>query len=390
LYGNEIQETKAQFSYVFCFFTEELLVFILQAINRGIPPWLLPICQDYLNIHRDVFKMRLLGPFSSTGEFEISDNPAFGKGSALYDQLLVHKNDRRKKFILHTFHNWMASFLRGDPLVYLPRAVGGLNVPWPHSFDELAELVVNNVDPIIAKIYQTLSEGDSPPLLYHVLTRRMSTGASARGIIDPMTPFAVVQYATIATSQFQDRCKTLDDFLAEVQSKKSYTCTYKDALRYARASGYVSFGTIADNLDRMTAMRVSLAAAAGAFPLEDVLSVARTRRPTPIEVLDHFVKVELPQARRLYGIDPKDLKPDAESVQKIRAWIKASAPNFIGTMKKGWVPAEAITDSLNGMTVAMPPKMGLPVILGSIEDRHVALQEGHSATVISRKRLRTT
>jgi hypothetical protein len=284
----------------------------------------------------------------------------------------------------------MASFLRGDPLVYLPRAVGGLNVPWPHSFDELAETIIDKVDPIVSMIYKTLSKGDNPPLLYHVLTRRMSTGASARGIIDPMTPFATVQYATIATSQFQDRSKTLDDFLAEVQSKKSYACTHKDALRYARASGYVSFGTIADNLDRMTAMRVSLAAAAGAFPLEEILPVARERRPTPVEVLNNFVKVELPQARRLYGIDPMDLKPDADSVQEFRAWIKASAPNFIGTMKKGWVPAEAITDSLNGMSVDMPPKMGLPAIAGSIEDRHVALQEGYNATVISRKRLRTT
>jgi hypothetical protein len=216
----------------------------------------------------------------------------------------------------------------------------------------------------------------------------MSTGASARGIIDPMTPFATVQYAMIATSQFQDRSKTLDDFLAEVQSKKSYACTHKDAMRFARASGYVSFGTIADNLDRMTAMRVSLAAAAGAFPLEEVLVVDRERRPTPIEVLDNFVKVELPQARRLYGIDPKDLKPNADSVQKFRAWIKATAPNFIGTMKRGWVPAEAVTDSLNAMSVRMPPEMGLPVVKGSVADRHVALQEGYSASVISRRRLR--
>jgi hypothetical protein len=366
------------------------LVLVPGALNRGVAPWQLPPDEDHLNIHRDIVKMRLLGPFTSTGEFEISDNPAFGKGGALYEQLLVHKDERRKDFLLHTFNNWMASFLRGDPLVYLPRAVGGLNVPWPHSFDELAELIIDKVDMVIAKMYVTLSQGDNPPFLYHVLTRRMSTGASSRGIIDPMTPFATVQYATIATSQYQDKSRDLDSFLAEVQSKKSYACTHKDALLFARRSGFVSFGNIADNLDRMTAMRVSLAAAAGAFPLEDVLTVRRERRPTPTEVLDNFVKVELPQARRLYGINPEDLRPDGDSVQKFTAWVKARAPNFTGTMKKGWVPARAITDSLNGMTVHMPPETGLPAILGSVIDEHVALQEGYAASVISRKRLRTT
>jgi hypothetical protein len=389
-YGNEIQETKAQWSQQFVLFCEEMLVWVPEAINRGIPPWKLPPDEDHLNLHRDIIKMRFLGPFSSTGEFEISDNPAYGKGGALHEQLLVHKDTERKTFLLHTFSHWMASFLREDPLVYLPRAVGGLNVPWPHGFDELAELVADKVDPLIAKIYTTLSSEDDPPLVYHVLTRRMSTGASARGIIDPMTPMAVAQYAAIATSQFQDEAKTLDNFLAEVQSKKSYDCTHKDALRFARSSGYVSFGTIADNLDRMTAMRVSLAAAAGAFPLEEVLTVERERRPTPVEVLDQFIKVELPQSRRLYGIDPQDLKPDGDSVQKFTAWIKARAPNFISTMKKGWVPARAITDSLNGMTVKMPPPMGESIVMGSTADNFVQPQEGYSASVVSRKRLRST
>jgi len=389
-FGNEIQETKAQFSRVFVTFCEELLVYIDQAINRGVPPWSLADEEDHLNIHRDIVKMRLLAPFCSTGEFEISNNPALGKGSALYEQLLVHKNEERKNFLLHTFNNWMSSFLREDPLVYLPRAVGGLNVPWPHSFDKLADYVIDNVDPVISMIYWTLSNKDDPPLLYHVLTRRMSTGASARGIIDPMTPFATVQYAQIAGNQFLDQSRTLDWFLNDIQSKKTYPCTYKDALSHAKRCGYVSFGTIADNLDRMTAMRISLAAAAGAFPLEDVITVGRERRPTPREVLQTFIDYELPQARRLYGADPKDLKPTGESVQAFRDWIKAGAPNFISTMRKGWVPSSAVTDSLNGMTIDMPPKVDDKEVPGSIKDPHFEVQEGYAATVVSRKRLRTT
>jgi hypothetical protein len=389
-YGNEIQETKAQFSVHFMTFCEEMLVYVTKAINRGIPPWKLPDDEDHLNIHRDTVKMRLLAPFSSTGEFQISDNPAFGKGSALYDQLLVHKNEERKNFILHTFNNWMASFLREDPLVYLPRCVGGLNVPWPHSWKELADYVIDNVDPILSMVYLTLSKQGDPPLLFHVLTRRMSTGASARGIIDPMTPMATVQYAQIAGSQFQDQSKELDWFLADVQSKKSYPCSYKDALANARRQGYVSYSTIADNLDRMTAMRVSLAAAAGAFPLEDVVQVSRERRPTPKEVLQTFINDELPHSRRLYGADPSDLKPTADSVAELRKWILAGAPNFISTMKKGWVPASAVTDSLNGMTIAMPPKVDAKPVPGSQDDEHFSPQEGYTASVISRKRLRSS
>jgi hypothetical protein len=385
-YGNAINSDKAQFSYYFVWFCEEILRYREGTINSGSPPWQLKTDK----IHLDVVKMRLLSPFASTGDFDIKRNPAFGKGNALYEQLLNIREGEKKRseFLLHTFNNWMSSFLRDDPWVYLPRSVGGCNVPWPHSWQELYERIVAECPPYAMKLYSALNCGEGePPLLLHVLARKMSSGASARGIIDPMNLEGIVQTAMISGLQFQDKSKNLDWFLADIQSKRSYTCNYKDALRHARASGFVSVANIAENLDRVSTMRLLFAYASGAMgdPTEFV-ETARDRVPLPSEVLTEFIH-EIENCKRLAGASPADLTLNPEDVDQFRGWVLRGAPNFVASMSKSWIPKEALVDSMNGMTIRMPPKLR-DIIPGSVNDPHIDIQSGPAAETISRKRKR--
>jgi hypothetical protein len=388
-YGNEIQETKAQFSYNFCFFTEELLVYIPEAIGLGKAPWELKDDEDHLQIHRDILKMRLLSPYSSTGSFDIQKNPAFGKGSTLHSHLLYHKNECRKQFFLHTFNNWMASFLGQDPLVYLPRVVGGCNVPYPGTWDELAERVLAECHPALSKIYQTMSESDEENVTLHVLVRAMSTGNSSRGIVDPTTTFAATQYMALAKNQFGDQLKTTEQLLAEIQSTKSYQCSYHDAIAYAKRLGMMSTGDILENIDRMTAMRITFACAAGLIPVEEILAVRRDRVPTPSEVLDEFLTQELPHVQNLYRFDPSVVKATPESLSALETWIRKGAPNFVPKMRGEWVPGIAVMDSMVGMSIPFShPQNRKRKIPGSIDDENIDIYPGYAATVISRKRHR--
>jgi hypothetical protein len=385
-YGNDINADKAQFSYYFIWFCEEVLRYRGATINSGLPPW--KVTTD--KIHLDVVKMRLLSPFASTGDFDLKRNPAFGKGNALYDQLLNIKEEEKERsdFLLHTFNNWMSSFLRDDPWVYMPRAVGGCNVPWPHSWNELYERIKAECHPYAMKLYAALKNASGePPLLLHVLTRKMSSGASARGIIDPMNLEGIVQTAMIAGLQFQDKSKTLDWFLADIQSKRDYECSFKDALHHARVSGYVSFGNIAENLDRVTTMRLLFAYASGAMgDSSGFVEAAHERVPLPGEILTEFIE-EIENCKRLVGATPADLTLTSDDVDQFRKWVLQGAPNFVAAMSQSWIPKEALVDSMNGMTIHMPPKLRI-IIPGSVNDPHIDIQMGPAAETISRQRQR--
>jgi len=385
-YGNDINFTKAQFSKSFCWFCEEVLRYREGTINSGKAPW--ELSTDH--IHLDVVKMRLLAPFASTGDFDLKRNPAFGKGDALYDQLLnlSAEEKTRKEYLLSTFNNWMSSFLQDDPWVYLPRVVGGCNVPWPGTQQELYRRIVSECPTYSMKLYSALSrQGEEIPLLLHVLTRRMSTGSSARGIIDPMNLEGIVQTAYITGSQFQDRSKKLEWFLADIQSKVSYPCSFKDALKHARKCGYISVANMAENLDRLSAMRYFFASASGVFgEPEDFLEVSKERIPTPSEIVNDF-KQELLESKRLVGIYPNDLKVTPEEVIAFKEWVLSGAPNFVAQMSNYWIPREALVNSMNGMTIRMPPQFSR-ILPGSEADPHIDIQTGPAALVISRRRQR--
>jgi hypothetical protein len=388
-YGNEINESKSQYSTIFVWYCEELLRYRQKSIGCGRPPWLSNYQEE--NVHLDVVKMRLLSPFASTSSDQRDEkNPAIGKGDALWEFFSNIQRVEIKDFVRHTYFNWMSSFISEDPMIFLPKVVGGCNVPFVGDRKELFRKIIDHTGPIIATIYRKLRYEMDPPFLFSVLTRRMSTGNTARGVIDPMTHSAVAQYAHIAFQQFQDQAKDLDFFLKELQESKSYPVSKKDALREAKRRGFISYGGIADNLDRLTAMRIMFAAAAGAFPLEEILPSKRERLPTPSQVLKEFTRYELPRASRLYGATPEDFQVSPEDVTSFRDWILEGAPSFVSHLKQYWVPSESITDSLNGMSVRIPHvaynKRAIP---GSVNDEsRDPTMVGYASTVISLKRLK--
>jgi hypothetical protein len=383
-YSNEINESKTQWSDIFVWYCEELLVYREGSIGIGKAPWQVEYAE---RVHHDVCKMRLLSPFSSvSGDQMDQKNPALGKGDALWEFLQNCRRQKLKDFILYTYKNWMSSFIKDDPLVFLPRVVGGNNVPYGGSRKELYERCMAS-SPFIATLYYHLRYTTDPPYVLGVITSRMSSGMTTRGVIDKTNSLVVAQYAHIAFNQFRDSARTLDSFLEELRGRKSYEVSYKDALRYARQSGFISYGGIADTLDRITAVRMSLAAAAGAYDLEQILPSKVERLPSPSEVLERFIKDELPQASGHSGLQRGDFVTTPEHVKRFREWVLDGSPNFTSSIKRYWVPSKALTDSLNGMSVKIPYSRPERVIPGSLEDEHRdPHKRGRDTQIISARR----
>jgi len=367
-YGNEIRYDKAQYSRIFVWYCEEIVRYIAKSVGMGRAPW--QVDYETENLHLDVVKMRLLSPFSSASDDQSSEkNPAYGKGGALWEFITNVKREKIVDFIRHTFFNWMSSYLSDDPMKFLPRVCGGNNVPYVGDRQELFERIMDTTGPLIATIYRKLRYDVEPPPLYSIIVSRMATGNVARGVIDPISFSLSAQFAAIAFAQFRDKAKTIDDFLQELQAQKSYTVGPKDAIRYARSSGYLTYHDIVENLDRLTSMRICMACAAGAFELEDILPSRSKRLQSPSQVLHQFVDEELPSSRRLYGASKDDFVVSAEDVSSFREWILAGNPSFVLKERRYWVPKESVTDSLMGMKVDLPfrpQKAG--TVLGSEQD----------------------
>jgi hypothetical protein len=366
-YGNEINYDKAQFSTIFVWYCEEVIRFIAKSVGCGKPPW--KVDYQTQNLHLDVLKMRLLSPFSSTSNDQGTEkNPALGKGDALWEFLQNSRREEIKNFVLHTFHNWMSSYLHDDPMIFLPKVCGGNNVPFIGDREELFGRIMDRTGPIIATIFNKLKNEEDPPPLFSVIVSRMATGNVARGVIDPITFSLTAQFAAIAFAQFKDRARTLSSFLEELQEKKSYAVAPKDAISYARSQGYLSYNDIVENLDRLTAMRVSMAAAAGAVELDDVLPSRSKRLQSPSQILHQFVDEELPNSRQLYGASKDDFVIKPEDINAFREWILSGNPNFTAKQRSIWVPQESVTDSLLGMSVPLPFNVPSRTIPGSLED----------------------
>jgi hypothetical protein len=352
-YGNEIRYDKAQYSQIFVWYCEEVLRYLPNSIGMGRAPW--QVDYETQNIHIDVVKMRLLSPFSSTANDQGSEkNPAMGKGDALWEFIPNIKRAEIVTFVRHTFLNWMSSYLSDDPLKFLPRACGGNNVPYVGDRQELYESIIDRNGPIIATIYRKLRFEAEPPPLFSVIVSRMASGNVARGVIDPISFSLSAQFATIAFAQFRDRARTLESFLEELQGQKSYTVSPKDAIRYARSQGYLNYHDIVENLDRLTTMRIAMACAAGAVSLDDILPARRKRLQSPSQVLAQFVDEELPNSHRLYGASKGDFNASADDLHAFREWILDGNPNFVISQRQYWVPRDAVTDSLMGMSVKLP------------------------------------
>jgi hypothetical protein len=218
----------------------------------------------------------------------------------------------------------------------------------------------------------------------------MSTGNTARGVIDPISFSLTAQYAAIAFAQFRGKAKTLEQLLEELQATKSYTVGPKDAIRYARSQGYLNYNDIVENLDRLTSVRITMACAAGAFELEDILPSRRKILQSPTEVLQQFVAEELPHSHRLYGASKDDFVVSTDDINAFREWILEGNPNFVISQKQYWVPKKSVTDSLMGMRVDLPyDPSRIRVVPGSEQDRGRKRENTFSqGRVISPKRRR--
>jgi hypothetical protein len=387
-YGNVINRTKAQYSEILAWYCEEILRWVPQSIGCGKAPWQV----DYKtrNIHLDVAKMRLLSPFSGTSNDQASEkNPAYGKGDALWEFLQNIKRTKLVEFIRNTFFNWMSSFISDDPMKFLPRVCGGNNVPYVGNRQELFESIMATTGPIIATIYRKLRYGTEPPPLYGVIVSRMASGNVTRGVIDPISFSLTAQFAAIAFAQFQGKTRTIESFLQELGKKKSYPVGHKDAIRYARAQGYLSYNDIIESLDRLTTIRVTMASAAGLININEILPSKNRRLLSPSEVLRQFVDEELPHSRRLYGASKSDFDLSPEDIMSFRAWILEGSPNFVAMQQQVWVPKDSVTDSLMGMKVDIPYRKPVREVPGSELDRGRKRQnDDKSGRFISPKRRR--
>jgi hypothetical protein len=384
-FGHEIHPTKPQWSQIWVSYCEESLRLIPEIIGSGKAPWQLKY--ESQHIHVDTFKLRLLMPFSSVdNNMDRDKNPAAGKGDALWSQILRCKRPKLVKHIKNTFRVLMADYLGRDPMVFLPRIVGGLNIPFCGEPEELYRKILDRNGTKIAAIYKELRFGNDPFPLFSSLTRKMSSGGSSRGLIDPSSQYMIIQYGEILFKQWEDRAKSLEQLRDILQSKKTYPISFGDAKRFARKSGYISFSEIADSLDRISAIRISIACASGAVRFDEISTSTRDRLPSPSEVLDDFINFEVERQNRAYKIKQDLFTVSAEDCELFRKWILNGNPNFSVRAQGLWVPKNALVDSLNGMTISMPykPSRAIP---GSSEDPYVGSDfQTPAAFVISRKR----
>jgi hypothetical protein len=367
-YGNVIHKEKSQWSQIFVWYCEEMLRWLSRSVGMGLAPWQV----DYYLacIHVDIVKMRLLSPFSGTSNDQGSEkNPALGKGDALWEFIQNIKRDEIVNFVRHTFFNWMSSYLSDDPLTFLPKVLGGNNVPFIGDREELYGRIMNRTGPIIAALYRSVRFTEESPPLVSVILSRMSSGNVARGIIDPLSFSLATQFAVIAFSQFRDKTRTLDSFLIELQGTKTYAVSHRDASRYARSKGYLNFKDILESLDRLTSMRISMACSVGLFDLDKVLPTRQKFLQSPSQVLRQFVDDELPNSCRLYGASKDNFVASVEDVLSFKKWILEGAPNFITPERSVWVPKKSVTDSLMGMSIDLPYNPSVEgMVPGSIID----------------------
>jgi hypothetical protein len=389
-YGNVIQESKTLFSRYCAFFTEEVLRNNPHAIGIGKSPW-----ENHDNvpnydggIHVDVIKLRLLSPFGlqSIMADDSYKNPAIGKANALKNVFRWFPNDRMKYVASCRFNQWMSSFTGGHPSVFLPRWMGGYGFPWLGQRDELASLLITNCHSAIIRIAtMKLNIQEDYPTVIDFITRRMATGNTVRGLLDPLPYLLSDQYLNLTLQAWGDQCRNFQSLAEELQSKKSYEVRSRDIHRYAKSIGYSGSHDIVDTLDRLTAIRIGMVASIGLLSVEDVIPSHDKKLPNPNEVLDNFMENEIGYFNEA-SFRREQLDPTQEDYAVFRSWVLKGMDDAPVNNNQIFIPARAITDSLNGMTIPLPYKPPENIIKGSVmdEDREVIL--GYIAQMVDLRR----
>jgi len=372
-FGNIINVSKAAWSKKIAWYCEEMISLIPTSIGVGKSSWQLDY--ELQDVHVDVVKLRLLSPFASVSmmQDELHKNPAIGKGNALVKVLNWYPRQEVKDYCLNRFTIWMSEFIKHDPLVYIPRIIGGYGLPYLGDRYKLFEEVLDLYGPTLIGVYGQLRH----ELTYHgaidFLVRRMATGISVRGLLDPMTFLLSAQFANLAFAQFKNKCRNFSSFKDELQDGKSYEISNKDVLRYINSKGFLAYNQIAENLDRLTAMRVSIGVAAGFFELTEVIPEKRNYIPPPNEIFWKFFNEEVQERVWTADFKIKDLKVTPELFKEFRDWIiYEDCEAWVSPQRLLWIPREALIDSLNGMTVHLPYNPSIETddnpVPGSIKD----------------------
>jgi hypothetical protein len=385
-FGNDINKSKTIFSSLCNFFAEEVILVDHKFVGCGKSPWE----KGGDGLHVDNIKLRLLSPFGVQSLMSESTfkNPSIGKANALKNVFSWFPNQAMKDVAQNRFGRWMSDYIRDDPLIYMPRKLGGYGLPFKGNLCDLLTAIVDKVDPAYMRIFELVSdkEVDYHSYLDFVL-KRMASGNTVRGLLDPMSYELTAQYGALAVSAYSSRCKYFRDFATELQAKKSWTISGKDIFRYIRQCGYMGYHDIADSLDRLTAFRIAFVAAAGHLPLEEFIPQRDSDLPTPSEVLTNFVEKEV-KAYRVGGFSPELLNTTATSYWKFREWLLGGMKDIPLRERQIFVPAESITDSLAGMRIPIPYVAPKVPVKGTVGDFDVdPTIEGWTTQVVSLRRV---
>jgi hypothetical protein len=282
----------------------------------------------------------------------------------------------------------MSDYIRDDPLIYMPRKLGGYGIPYTGNLCDLLSAIVDKVDPAYLRIFELVSdkEVDYHSYLDFVL-KRMASGNTVRGLLDPMSYELTAQYSALAVSAYSSRCRYFNDFALKLQSKKTWKVSGKDIFRYIRQCGYMGYHDIADTLDRLTAFRIAFVAAAGHLPLEEFIPQRDSDLPTPSEVLTNFVEREV-KAYRVGGFSPELLNTTTSSYWKFREWLLGGMKDIPLRERQVFVPAESVIDSLAGMRIPIPYVAPKVPVKGTVGDFDVdPTIEGWTTQVVSLRRV---
>jgi len=379
--GNVINQTKSTWSKSVVFFTEEVLRLVPSSIGCGKRP---DQCDYSVSLHPDIIKLRLLSPFGiqSTMQDSSYKNPAIGKGSALSGMLDWHPRKDVAWIARRRFLRWMSNFIGDDPLVYLPRYMGGHSIPWVKEPRELFLRIISESNLQIVSIWREVYDPADTNLVLSFLIRRMATGNTVRGLIDPLQFRVSADYTAAAMMAKVDEMKTWQQMEEEVQEKFSpigRTVRNRDILRHIQSKGLMSPNDVADLVDRLTAIRIAFQVADGQFSIEDVHPQRDSALPLPGEVLEKFIKDELSS---LKGISLQgELEFRQKDLARFEAWIGGGMKRPRRGPGSTFIPRNSVTDSLNGMTIGIPytghreipGRVGDPNLLVSMEWRSVLM-----------------
>jgi hypothetical protein len=396
-FGNVINQSKTIWSQACTFFTEEVLKLIPSAIGCGKDLWLMPYEE---HLHVEVLKLRLLSPYgvqSIAAEVAYA-NPAIGKSGTITEHLQWCESASCKWLAPRRFIHWMADHLswdygrhgysHADPLIFLPRKLGGWGVPYIGDWDQLKVRIIEEVDPLYFRIISLVQGEVDYHSVFDFLLRRMSIGNTTRGLMDPMLFLLTSQYAALAYLAFAKEAKPYEFFESEFRKKHSWSPRPKDILGFAKKSGFIGFHDVATMLDRLTTIRLGFVVASGNLDISEVLPSLKDGGvpPSPSDVLSTFVGRELGylspgKERSYFSTSPEDFK-------SFREWFDGGRQEIVLRVKQLFVPARAITDSLNGMRIPLPYTPSPDPIKGSEADPDVDPEiRGYIAQVVSLKRL---